>query len=481
MLKNPEFFNITVKEIQNKKVVGEQKVIETILLIQNIRNVINSSPTSSNLHINDESGIGKDYVAKAVFSILPKDKVVIRTKITPETFTYWHNAQWEPEWTWDGKIFYIEDVNNKIANSDVFKVFSSGGSHATVIIKQKAIDIKINGKPSMFITSYGTSPNTESLRRYPIINLDPSEEQTLAILERQSIEAQYGNENSYNPNIAQANEHLNRVEVVIPFAELLPTYFPKNIIIRTNYRRFLDMIKSSAAFYQYQREKTEDGKITAIWEDYDRAREIFLYMMQNPLTIPLTRNRQKILDFFKENSGEYAVSDIEHKFPISQEWLRKELTFLLGKGFLKTDKVNREGVKQKVTVYSLNTINFILDLPKSCTIDKNHPKDNIDKIVIFNKEENNTFTENTIDKCTIVSNESIELVFDEKTKNKKPLFEKICEVKSYVERIIGLGYNGVSYTALIDNFSEVLISKLIESGQLNKIPGTNNYTWEVLR
>lgn len=80
----------------------------------------------------------------------------------------------------DFNVFNLTSV--KFSKLEInFFVFSSGGSRATVIIKQSAIDIQINGKPSMFVTSYGTTPNHESLRRYPIINLDPSEDQTIAI------------------------------------------------------------------------------------------------------------------------------------------------------------------------------------------------------------------------------------------------------------------------------------------------------------
>ena len=35
----------------------------------------------------------------------------------------------------------------------------------------------------------------------------------------------------------------------------------------------------------------------------------------------------------------------------------------------------------------------------------------------------------------------------------------------------------ISYVALVDNFDEVTISKLIESGQLAKVPGKDCYRW----
>jgi len=79
-------------------------------------------------------------------------------------------------------------IRRKIVNSDVFKVFSGGGSKATVLVKQTPIDIEIKGKPSMIITSAEANTTSENLRRYPICFLDNSDDQTLSIMVRQSEE-----------------------------------------------------------------------------------------------------------------------------------------------------------------------------------------------------------------------------------------------------------------------------------------------------
>ena len=67
-----------------------------------------------------------------------------------------------------------------------------------------------------------------------------------------------------------------------------------------------------------------------------------------------------------------------------------------------------------------------------------------------------------------------------KTKTTKtPQRDRVMEVKEYVEKVIASGLEGVTYTALTDagRFSETLISHLIQSGQLFKIPGTELYRW----
>lgn len=360
ILSNPKLLDLIVKEIQEKRVVGEEETIGCIFIVTNCRLVKNIKATSSNLNVNDESGLGKDWIVKAVLDILPDNVVVYRTKITPELLTYWHNAKYEPEWTWNGKILYIEDISSVLLNSDVFKVFSSGGSKATVLIKQYPVDIIIDGKPSMIVTSYHINPNNENLRRYPICFCDSSEEQTLEIMKRQSIEDATGEIYSYNPELKTALSKLRRVTVIVPFAKELPEFFPKNKFMRTHYKRFLDYIKSSAALHQFQREKDGYGTIIATGKDYDIARKILLKNTNNPSMIPLTREQDNIFNFFKENADKwYSVNDIESNFPISSEWLRKQLKNLYKYGFLQSQQKERDGVKRKVTEYSFSSKNIV--------------------------------------------------------------------------------------------------------------------------
>jgi len=364
LLRNPNFLDLCIKEVQ-KKVVGEYKTILTILICANGRNVINHNLASYNLLINDVSGAGKDFVTRSVCELLPENQFVYRTKITPELFTYWHNPRLEPDWTWDGKVFYLEDAPSKIINSEVFKVMASKGSKATVLIKQAPIDIEIRGKPVIFVTSANANLNNENLRRFPIVNLDSSEDQTYLIMKRKGELAKTGEEIEYDEKIKRAISYLRRVRVVVPYADKLADFFPKNIFMRTHFERFIDYIKASASFFQYQREKNEDGHIIANEQDYEIARIMLKKTTSNPAMIPLTKDQQRILNFFTERPYEgFAVGDIEDRFPFSDRWLRKQLDLLFSFGFLDKDKEEREGVKQKVIVYCYNKDKHSIDIPE---------------------------------------------------------------------------------------------------------------------
>jgi len=70
--------------------------------------------------------------------------------------------------------------------------------------------------------------------------------------------------------------------------------------------------------------------------------------------------------------------------------------------------------------------------------------------------------------------------FNQKSESKKgktlSQSERIKEIKEYCVNVQEKGLIP-SYTALVDNFDENTISKLIESGQLNNIPNSDCYRW----
>lgn len=423
ILQNPKLLDRCIEEIQ-KKVVGEKETILTLLICANGRNVINHNIASYNLLINDESGLGKDFVTSSVCELLPDDEFVYRTKITPETFTYWHNPTIEPDWTWNKKVFYLEDAPSKIINSEPFKVMASKGSKATVLINQTPRDIEIKGKPVIFVTSANANPNEENLRRFPIINLDESEEQTIEIMKRKGIRAKTGKNTEYDIEIKDALRILQRVRVVIPFADKLVDFFPKNRFMRTHFERILDYIKSSTSLHQYQRKKDDNDYYIATGEDYNIARTVLYKTTSNPQMIPLTKDKQKIMNYFEKNPYIwYSVNDIENKFTFSDRWLRKQLDQLVHLGFLDKDKSEREGIKQKVMVYSYNKEKNSIDIPKFdviCSKDSNNSKHTKD-------------SKDSKDKRTFESIESIE---QESSVTETPFISKDEKIRRVEKRFL---------------------------------------------
>lgn len=363
----------------SKRIVGEEETRKTIFLVSmGGRLVMNACAESSNLMVNDESGAGKDFVVKNTLQIIPKKYLIIRKRISPTVFTYWKNAFHDPGCTWDGMIFYNEDISNNVLNCDVFKVMSSsdGENLSTITINQKPVEILVRGKPVMIITIAVANPKQEILRRYPIINLDVSEIQTKKILKRQAELSILGESPTYDPFIIKSLQLLQRCKVVIPFADLLiGAISTHNIIVRTHFNRLLDYIKYSTAIHQYQRTQDPVGKFIATFEDYDIARMCMLKTTSNQYSVPITKDQKKILEIIekkprvkdvdmKEVEAGYSVSDLEANITfIGDRQLRRNLDKLADIGFLKKDKEKRESDKP-VIVYKFID-NLELTLPTS--------------------------------------------------------------------------------------------------------------------
>lgn len=337
ILQDENFFDRCCKEV-GKKVAGEEDTIRAIFLCCAGRLVKNNQPASYNLLVNSESGAGKDYVTERVLKMLPKEEYVKRTRISPTTFTYWHNAKFEPEWTWDKKVCYLEDCSNNLLNHEVFKVMASSGSHATVVIDQRATDIEINGKPVIIVTSASVTPNPEMVRRLCPIKLDESMAQSNLIIRKQVEFVMKGYDEPYDEDLISAQKYLQRVSVRISFTETLALiFYDKPIIVRTHFRRFLDYMMASAAFHQFQRQRDVDGFIIAEAKDYEIAREVFLKLTPYSSLVPLTKDQTRLLKIIEDNFGESLtpVIDIEPKITfMSDKWLRIQLDELAEKKYL---------------------------------------------------------------------------------------------------------------------------------------------------
>lgn len=364
-----DMFDMYVRRILDDEIEGELETRKVIFLCAMGCLVLNSNTASYNLLVNDLAGAGKDYITSRVLSIIPEYRLLKRTRISPTAFTYWHNSKLDPNWTWNGKVLYLEDVSNSVLNSEVFKVMCSSGSHATIVKDQKAIDIEIKGKPVLIITSASAAPNPELVRRFAIVSLDSGINQTEAIVKRHLKAAKKGGIIEKDTLTIQHLCQLIPVKVKIPYAEKLYEYIPtESIIMRTHILRFLDYIKASTALHQFQREIDEDEYYIATEQDYQIAREVMLKTTTNEYMIPLTKDQKRILDIFEKTLNKdawYSVQDLQVTINwMCEKWMRVQLDKLVEYGLLIKENQEVSGnSSKKIMVYSYLKKN-ILSLPK---------------------------------------------------------------------------------------------------------------------
>lgn len=494
--KLPDFLVKTIKEIQNEGVAGEEDTILALIIIAITRLVKNAIAESTNLLLSDDTGIGKDFTTKkTLVVIIPKKDHIHCGKMTPEAFTYWH--QDDEDFSWDRKVIHFEDITQDILNCPTFKVTASGGSLAVVVIKQKTVEIPVRGKPCMILTSHHANPQDENLRRFRIGGLDDTEDQTKRILDKISTEYTRGKKNKPDVILRRSIQELQAQFVTIPYAKLIQHFFPNTTLMRTHYRCFLDYICSSAICHQHRREKTENGDIIATWDDYMIARMVLIYTTSNPKMIPMSKEYREILEILRKNVSPMSINELFSHPQCNHNirWLYRHLprltaTELIVKGTRETKDAkkptNTYQYSLDLNIQALPTWNEIMTKVKSmATISNNsikckdiEEKDDIYKYLLSASNDEQTeenialiksFNIKELKETEAITNflkerdeERYQRYYKERDLSQ---YEQIMEVKKTITNNQKAGYK-VDDIFLNSNFSQSLISQLIESGQL---------------
>ncbi len=279
----------------DKKHVGDIPAKEIVLLSAIGRLVKNKNPFSFSLILHSESSAGKDHLVESVLKLFPDEDVEAFGRISKTFLTYAHDKRKEPQWTYDGKILYLEEVTEEILNNEIMKVFTAGKTKSGITKDQQSEVIEVRGKPVVICTTATSKPTPEILNRFSIVKLDESEEQTRRT---------YGHEEEeYDEEIIEFLSNMKSKTVSIPLGmrKKISKGFPANkTSMRRAFPRFLDIIKAIAVFH---------GNPEIEWEDYDLAVRIFSNYRSGVASIPLKQSDKLIVSLLEES--EEALSAVE--------------------------------------------------------------------------------------------------------------------------------------------------------------------------
>ncbi len=330
LTKNSNVLLFTVKAVQLKgNVVGEEIPIKAITIICTGRKTLNKSHTSTNLHPEDISGIGKDYVVDAARHTIFINDWIKYDSPTPTAIFYDQkivNKGTEEKHVWKtagqrithDSIVYIKDASDELLNFSLTKMLAENDIDTVRTGENKKTShIKVL-KPALFITSAETSTAYQLLRRLPSLHFNPNAEQTKQITDDQ-LDRDVNIIDQFNKQdlslVKSVDEYTKSLKYVYVDLKDVKSYIkeklPKShkIIMRTLNTRLQDYIKFSATFHQFQRKVI--GKlhskpvIAATKQDVDIGFEIFDYIYKDEFTdISLLNARQRnILRKLKENNG----------------------------------------------------------------------------------------------------------------------------------------------------------------------------------
>jgi hypothetical protein len=134
--------------------------------------------------------------------------------------------------------------------------------------------------------------------------------------------------------------------------------------MRTHFDRFLDYIKASAAFHQYQRETEGEYILAKAPEDYEIARIALIQSTSNKFMIPLTKKQKQIFEVVLEHFKDmwFSVPELSDKAKFLSESKLYDQMDRLQEHFFDLDRQDRENSKKPVKVYRLRETAHI-DIP----------------------------------------------------------------------------------------------------------------------
>lgn len=332
-VKNPKFFDMINTEL-GRTIVNEEIARQTILIYVGMAFVDNVKPTSNNLLVSCGTGAGKDHVVSETLKILPRGIVRKPGRISSKTLSYWNID-------WTGKALYLKDPTSELMNDQTIKLFVEGEADSVIVQDYEVVETKIEGKPTVFITSANNGLHQEMLRRLPILRLDDSEAQTRAVKLRILKHGVEGTSEEFDSNVTKSIGCLKRIKVKIPFCEKLdPHISDKHTITRTITTRILDLIKGVTWYYQYQREKDPQGFIIATEQDYEYARKVYNASLQNEFNIPLDDNLVRVLKPLLLNTCSLDLIQLMNETQcFSRQRLMRLLQRLASMGLIKMSSV----------------------------------------------------------------------------------------------------------------------------------------------
>lgn len=327
LLESGKLWDKIVIEELDKKHVGDIPAKEIIFLCCIGRLVKNKKPYSFNCIVLSPSSSGKDHLVASVLKLFPKKDYERYGRTSRTTLNYLHNLKDEPNYSYNGKILYLPEIEEHILNNEIMLEFTSGEDEISkvAITKQKGagVNIKeIRGHPEVLTTTATTIPTEEVRNRFNIVGLDLSEEQIKRtfILE----------EGDYNTEILEYLINLKQLDVKIPkemFNFIVKNFPGKKQREKRDFQRLLDFIRAHALF---------NGRRIAEPQDYDRAKDIFINSYSTCADIPLKDMNRRIVNILEKADRPLSAKNINDELGgiISLQNLYPKLRDLTGKEIL---------------------------------------------------------------------------------------------------------------------------------------------------
>ena len=314
--------------------------------------------------VQGSSGSGKTRIVRQISDCMPQECVTRFTRISDKALYNY------PQNYFTNRLLIIEDVDGLSEEAEMAfrELQSSGELRSSVSIKLENGGItggeKVVSGPiaSMSCTTKG-EVYEDNMSRVFLIAVDESMEQTKRIIDYQNQKAS-GKINSKAEQesktfIQNVVRILTTKEVINPYAELIQLPEEAHKIRRLN-DLFQNFIKMITLIHQYQRKKTEQGKLIAEIQDVETAIEIMfesIVLKVDELDGSLRQFYEKLKHYLQQNYKEdyskieFTQREIRHALHISKAQINRYLQNLTELEYLSANGFANKGFKYKITYW----------------------------------------------------------------------------------------------------------------------------------
>jgi DNA primase len=314
--------------------------------------------------IQGSSGSGKTKIVRQVSDCIPQESVTRFTRISDKALYNY------PKNYFTNRLLIIEDVDGLSEDAEMAfrELQSSGELRSSVSIKLENGSItggeKVVSGPiaSMSCTTKG-EVYEDNMSRVFLIAVDESIEQTKRIIQYQNAKAS-GKINSKEEQEAKTFiQNLIRIieakEVINPFAEKIQLPEEAHKIRRLN-DLFQNFIKMVTLINQYQRKKSEQGKLIAEIEDIETAIEIMfesIVLKVDELDGSLRQFYEKLKSYLQKNykdnysKVEFTQREVRQSLHISKAQINRYLQSLTELEYLYSNGFANKGFKYKIAYW----------------------------------------------------------------------------------------------------------------------------------
>ena len=303
-----------------------------------------------NLSVVGESSSGKTKKMRYAIDLHPEEAYVYQSASSPLALIYEKGKHKDDDGT---NVFTHKTII--MGEADSLAEHGPAGSAIRALVEDNEMVYKtlidqkprtINKKGPTGLITTGILPLPRQLRtRVLEIYFDPSQEEVTEVLYEIARVAS-GEETTHvrldtdvflemQRWIAEYGCH----EVAVPFAKILIPFLPRGLVVQRSYTLLISAIQTSAILHQLQRERDDQNRIIATFDDYEMVRPLLDDCFKLLATVGLTPAVRRVVETI-DPGEEWSLTEVANALGRAKSTVHEHVQQAIEGGWLENDEVH---------------------------------------------------------------------------------------------------------------------------------------------